>query len=307
VVNQSITSKEYQEFREFLEAASGIALGENKQYLVNSRLSCLVTEMGLASIGELIECVKRDMKPGLRERIVDAMTTNETLWFRDHFPFEILKSHILPELSGPRTRPVRIWSAACSSGQEPYSMSMIIQEYLQAKPGSLPCDAQIIATDISPSVLKDAREGIYDAMAFARGLSDERKKRFFDAQGKTSDIKARAGDAQGKTGDITGNAGHITAKAWQVKPEIRKRITFSEMNLMKKDYLALGKFDVIFCRNALIYFSAELKREILARFSQVLEPGGYLCLGASESVSGYADFFETVRYQGGLVYRLKKA
>ena len=286
MANQSITSKEYQEFREFLEASSGIALGENKQYLVNSRLSCLVTEMKLTSVGELIECVKHDMNPGLRERIVDAMTTNETLWFRDYFPFEILKSHILPELSGPRTRPVRIWSAACSSGQEPYSMSMTTQEYLQAKPGSLSCDVQITATDISPSVLKHAREGIYDAMALARGLSDERKKRFFDVQGKAGDIKA---------------------KVWQVKPEIRKRIIFSEMNLMKKDYLALGKFDVIFCRNVLIYFSAELNREILARFAQVLEPGGYLCLGASESVSGYVNFFETVRYQGGLVYRLKKA
>lgn len=284
--NQSITSREYEEFREFLEAASGIALGENKQYLVNSRLGCLVTEMGLGSIGELIERVKRDMKSGLRERIVDAMTTNETLWFRDNFPFEILKSHILPEFSGSRTRPVRIWSAACSSGQEPYSMSMIIQEYLQAKPGSLPRDAQIIATDLSPTVLKEAMDGVYDAMALARGLSDERKKRFFDAQSKAGDAKAQG---------------------WQVKPEIRKRIAFSEMNLMKKDYLSLGKFDVIFCRNVLIYFSADLKRDILARFAQVLEPGGYLCLGASESVSGYVDFFETVRYQGGLVYRLKKA
>lgn len=279
MVNQSITYDEYQEFREFLESASGIALGDNKQYLVNSRLGGLVTEMGLSSMGELVGRVKSDTKSGLRERIVDAMTTNETLWFRDHFPFEILKSHILPELAALRTRPARIWSAACSSGQEPYSMSMIIQEYLQTKPGSLPRDVQIIATDISSSVLKDAKEGLYDAMALARGLSEERKKRFFDNKGK----------------------------GWQVKPEIRKRITFSEMNLMKKDYLALGKFDVIFCRNVLIYFSSELKREILKRFAQILEPGGYVCLGASESMSGYVDFFETVRYQGGLIYRLKKA
>ncbi len=293
MVNQSITYTEYQEFREFLESASGIALGDNKQYLVDSRLGGLVAEMELGSIGELMERIKRDTKSGLRERIVDAMTTNETLWFRDNFPFEILKSHIMPELSGPRTRPVRIWSAACSSGQEPYSMSMIIHEYLQAKPGSLLSDVQIIATDISASMLKDAKEGVYDAMALARGLSDERKKHFFDVQGKAGDIKGKAGDIKGK--------------AWQVKPAIRKRITFAEMNLMKKDYHVLGKFDVIFCRNVLIYFSAELKREILTRFSQVLEPGGYLLLGASESVSGYVDFFETVRYQGGLAYRLKKA
>lgn len=285
MINQSITPQEYQEFREFLEGASGIALGDNKQYLVNSRLAALLAEMGARSIGELINHVKRDVKSGLRERIVDAMTTNETLWFRDNFPFEILKSHILPELSGQRGRPVRIWSAACSSGQEPYSMSMIIQEYLHVKPSSLPRDVQITATDISPSILKHAKEAVYDAMTLARGLSDERRKRFFDVKGRPGDIQA---------------------KSWQVKSEIRKRVTFSELNLMKKDYLLLGKFDVIFCRNVLIYFSAELKREILARFAQVLEPGGYLCLGASESVSGYVDSFETVRYQGGLVYRLKK-
>ena len=279
MTNQSITPQEYREFHEFLEGASGIALGDNKQYLVNSRLASLMADMGLSSIGELMSRAKRDVRSDLRERIVDAMTTNETLWFRDNFPFEMLKSHILPELSGQRGQPARIWSAACSSGQEPYSMSMIIQEYLQAKPGSLPRDVQITATDISPSILKDAKEGVYDAMALARGLSEERKKRFFDVKGK----------------------------AWQVKPEIRKRITFSEMNLMKKDYLSLGKFDVIFCRNVLIYFSSELKRDILARFSQVLEPGGYLCLGASESVSAYVDCYETLRHQGGLVYRLKKA
>ena len=278
MVNLSITHQEYQEFCLFLEEVSGISLGDNKQYLIKSRLHSLMTEMGLSSLSELIVCIKRDLKSGLRERIVDAMTTNETLWFRDIFPFEILRSHILPDFSGQRSRPVRIWSAACSSGQEPYSMSMIIQEYLQTKPAALPRDVQITATDISPAILKDAREGVYDALSLARGLSEERKKRFFDIKGE----------------------------AWQVKPEIRKRITFSEMNLMKKDYLSMGKFDVIFCRNVLIYFTSELKKEILIRFSQVLEPGGYLCLGASESVTGYVDCFESLRYQGGLVYRLKK-
>lgn len=277
--NQSITPQEYQAFRVFLEAACGISLGDNKQYLVNSRLVSLLAEVDSHSIGELIERVKRDSNSDLRNRVVDAMTTNETLWFRDHFPFEILKSHILPELSSRRmARSARIWSAACSSGQEPYSMSMIAQEYLGAKPGSLAGDVQITATDISPSVLKDAKEGVYDAMALARGLSEERKKRFFDPKGN----------------------------AWKVKPEIARRVTFSEMNLMKKEYLSLGKFDVIFCRNVLIYFSSDLKSEILSRFIRVLEPEGYLCLGASESIAGYADAFETVRCQGGFVYRLKK-
>ncbi|MEQ6341998.1 MAG: protein-glutamate O-methyltransferase CheR [Gammaproteobacteria bacterium] len=270
--------QEYAAFCSFLESACGITLGDNKHYLVISRLNRLLEEAGIPSIGELVARLERDAKSGLRERIVDAMTTNETLWFRDQAPFEILKGHILPELAGKSVRPARIWSAACSSGQEPYSISIVVQEYLSGKPGSFPAGVQISATDISPTMLKDAKSGLYDSMALARGMSDERRKRFFDLKGSL----------------------------WEVKNEIRKRVTFAELNLMKKDYSGLGKFDVIFCRNVLIYFSSDLKRDIIARFSQALVPGGYLFLGASESVSNYSDAFDTVRCQGGMVYRLKK-
>ncbi len=276
--NQTIPHQEYADFCSFLESACGITLGDNKHYLVVSRLNRLLEEVGIPSIGELVARLECDVKSGLRERIVDAMTTNETLWFRDQAPFEILKAHILPELAGKSARPVRIWSAACSSGQEPYSISIVAQEYLSGKPGSFPTGVQISATDISPTMLKDAKAGLYDSMSLARGMSDERRKRFFDPKGSL----------------------------WEVKNEIRKRVTFAELNLMKKDYSALGKFDVIFCRNVLIYFSNDLKRDIIARFAQVLAPEGYLFLGASESMSSYSDAFDTVRYQGGIAYRLKK-
>ncbi|MDX1250721.1 MAG: protein-glutamate O-methyltransferase CheR [Gammaproteobacteria bacterium] len=275
-MDHSISAQEYHAFREFLESVCGIALGENKHYLVSSRLNRLMGESGIRSIGDLVEQLKRNSRPGLRERVVDAMTTNETLWFRDNAPFDILKHHILPDLSGKRMRPVRIWSAACSSGQEPYSISMMVQEYLGSKPGGLAAGVQIIATDISPTMIKEAKAGLYDSMALARGLSDERRKRFFTQKG-----------AQ-----------------WEAKDEIRKRITFSELNLIKKDYHGMGKFDVIFCRNVLIYFSGDVKRNIIANFSKVMEPGGYLFLGASESISGYSDVFEMVRCHGGIVYRL---
>ena len=157
-MNQSISARDYDSFRLFLEEACGIVLGENKQYLVASRLNRLLRELEIESVGELINRVKKQSSSSLRERIIDAMTTNETFWFRDNHPYVVLKDLILPELAKRRSAQVRIWSAACSSGQEPYSISMIIQEYLQSRPGSLTNNLQIIGTDISPTMLESGRE-----------------------------------------------------------------------------------------------------------------------------------------------------
>lgn len=252
-------------------------LGENKHYLISSRLRSLLAENTIHSVGELIKHLESGRKPGLRERIIDAMTTNETLWFRDTQPYETLKNLILPELSQQRARQIRIWSAACSSGQEPYSISMTVQEYLLSKPGSLPGGVQIIATDISSSMLNEANAGIYDSVSLARGLSLPRQRQFFHAKGDK----------------------------WEINNEIKGRVTFKEWNLMKP-YAALGKFDVIFCRNVLIYFSSELKTDIFNRMAQALNPKGYLMLGASESMVGYNDAFDMVRHASGVVYQLKK-
>jgi chemotaxis protein methyltransferase CheR len=276
VFNQSISARDYDSFRMFLEEACGIVLGENKQYLVASRLNRLLKEMKIESVGELIEQIKKEPRSGLRERIIDAMTTNETFWFRDNHPYSLLKELILPEIGGTRPTQVRIWSAACSSGQEPYSISMVIQEFLQSRPGSLTNNIQIVGTDISPTMLDSSREATYDALALSRGLSPERKQRFFTQQGEL----------------------------WKVKNEIRERVSFAELNLINS-YAPLGKFDVVFCRNVLIYFSAELKRDILRRISQVMNPGGYLFLGSTETIASYSDDFETVRLDGGIVYQLK--
>ncbi|HHH48107.1 MAG TPA: protein-glutamate O-methyltransferase CheR [Gammaproteobacteria bacterium] len=271
---QSLSSEDYNAFRSFLEEASGIVLGDNKHYLVTSRLARLMKEQGIESFGVLMQHIKRDGK--LRHRIMDAMTTNETSWFRDNYPFDILKEQLLPEFARKQARQVRIWSAASSTGQEAYSLSMIVSEYLQKRPGSLPANGvQILGTDISPTVLEQARSGIYEGVAASRGLSEERKRRFF--------IQTGAG--------------------WQVKDEIRKRVSFRELNLMQS-YTALGKFDVIYCRNVLIYFSAELKRDILARMARTLNPGGFLVLGGSESISSYSEDFELVRWRNGVIYRL---
>ena len=272
----ALSTQDYEAFRSFLEDACGIVLGDNKHYLVVSRLSRLMADEGVATLGELVAHVKDGRNRQLRERIVEAMTTNETFWFRDTFPFDILKDLILPDLAERRVRSPRIWSAACSSGQEPYSISMTVQEYLASRPGSL-TDVQISATDISPTILNEAKQGIYDSLALARGLSLERKQRFF--------VQQRDG-------------------YWQARPEIRNRVRFSQANLLQS-YSLLGRFDVIFCRNVLIYFSSESKADILARMARVLNPGGYLFLGSSESITQYSDEFELVRCPRGSVYRVK--
>ena len=277
VNESSITPQDYESFRVFLEKACGILLGENKHYLVTSRLNRLMREFQVASFADLMRILREQPRSPLREQIIDAMTTNETMWFRDTYPFEMLRLTILPELAKqPRSGPLRIWSAACSTGQEPYSISMTVSEFQQANPGALRGDAQIIATDISPSALRIARAGVYERITVVRGLSEERRNRFFLDHGER----------------------------WEVKPEIRRRVSFSEGNLMSS-YAALGRFDIIFCRNVLIYFSADLKRDILGRMAQSLNPNGYLFLGGSESPTSYSPAYQMVRTPQGVVYRLR--
>jgi chemotaxis protein methyltransferase CheR len=276
-INKPIAAADYEDFKVFLEQACGILLGDNKHYLVSSRLNRLMSEFAIPNLGELVKRLKGMQNIALQHRVVDAMTTNETLWFRDTSPFELLKQVVLPEISQQRGRPLRIWSAACSSGQEPYSISIAIQEYLQTKPGSLPKGVQIVATDISPSMLKEVEEAVYDKASLARGISADRRQRFFSPKGDK----------------------------WAVRPEVKSSVTIKELNLLNS-YSVLGKFDVIFCRNVLIYFSTALKTDILMRLASAMHPQGYLFLGASESIANYSDAFEMVRHPSGVMYRLKK-
>jgi len=277
VTLRQISAQEYDDFRRYLEQASGIVLGDNKHYLVTSRLNRLMREFEIEDFAHLMRQLKGQRASKLHEQIVDAMTTNETLWFRDTYPFEVLKHSLLPEISSQRKGQLRIWSAASSSGQEAYSISMTIQEYLSSRPGSLPNNIQLIGTDISPTMLRDASEATYDKMSLSRGISEDRKKRFFMPQGDK----------------------------WRVRPEIKARVSFRELNLLN-NFAILGKFDIIFCRNVLIYFSSELKSDILNRMAQCLNPGGYLFLGGSESPNSYSDAFEMVRTPKGVVYRVKE-
>lgn len=269
---------EFDQFRQFLQDACGIALGDNKQYLVSNRIRRLLEEYKLNSFSELVRALKLNSHRKLKDQVIDAMTTNETFWFRDIYPYEHLRSKLLPQLMGGNNKmfgSIRIWSAACSSGQEPYSISMIAEEYKRQCMGSLARPVQIIATDLSSTVLEQARRGEYDRLSVLRGLSSERLERYFD---------------------------HPSDKIWRVKPAVRERVEFKAFNLMDS-YAALGKFDIVFCRNVLIYFNAELKRQILQKIHASLKPQGILYLGSSEGLAGAADLFEMVRCEPGILYR----
>ncbi len=266
----------YKQFSAFLESQCGIVLGDNKQYLVKSRLSPLLGQNNANNLDELITRAMSIRERELKMMVVDAMTTNETLWFRDTYPFQLLTDKLFPEL-GKGGKTVKIWSAASSSGQEPYSIAMTALEQQMKKPGTLPGSVQIVGTDISTSMLNQCKEGVYDSLALARGLSPERKKMFFEPCG---DNKMR------------------------VVERVRKLTTFRPLNLLES-YSLLGKFDIIFCRNVLIYFSPEVKSKILNQFATSLNPGGYLMLGASESLAGLTDRFDMIRCNPGIDYKVK--
>jgi chemotaxis protein methyltransferase CheR len=270
----TISATEYDQFRQKLEQYCGIMLGDNKEYLITSRLRRLLESEKLENLSELIKAMDRNLK--LKEMVVDAMTTNETLWFRDDHPFKIFREKLLPELAKKR-RPLRIWSAACSTGQEPYSLSIAIEEYKRLNPGALVGDVKIIATDISPTALAIAKEGVYPKLALKRGMGDVHLKQYF---------KQQADDE------------------WKINDEIKRRIEFRSLNL-QTSYSMLGKFDLVFCRNVLIYFSPEFKLDILTRIHGTLNPEGHLFVGASEAVNNLSDFYKMQQFSPGISYQAK--
>ena len=272
---KEITTENFHAFRDRLKEVSGIILSDSKKDLIFKRLSGLISQYKLNSFAELLEKMKSDAE--LRKRIMDSMTVIGASWVGDSYPFEIFKEKLLPEFARAQPQRVRVWSAACSTGEEPYSLSMAAEEYTQQRPGSLPDNAvRILGTDISPTAIKKALSGRYDEIAISRGLSQEKKLRFFN--------------------DIDGS--------WEVKEKIKNRVTFSELNL-RQDYKTLGHFDIIFCRNVLTYFSSELKADIVSRLASALNPGGYLVLGNSESIAEHYKYFDVISWRDGVAYKLK--
>lgn len=274
----TLSQNEFIEFRSFLKEAAGIDLADNKQYLVTTRIRRILVDNKLASLNELTAKIKQPAGRNLRQQVIDAMTTNETFWFRDIYPFEYLKNTIFPELKNKKAAgATRIWSAACSSGQEPYSISICADEYIKSAFGAASFPLEIQATDLSTAILEKAKAGVYDRLSIGRGMSDQRLKQHFESQADGS---------------------------WALKANIKQRVKFRSLNL-QDSYLMLGKFDIVFCRNVLIYFSADLKQDILRRIRGVMNPGAYLFLGSSESLGGASAYFDMVHCKPGVVYVAK--
>lgn len=271
---QVISEPQYRQFESFLQQHTGIILGDDRHYLVESRLRSLLRRYQLTGFSELLSKLPYDKD--LKSDVISAMTTNETSWFRDQYPYAVLAQHILPECLHSSLSRLRIWSAACSSGQEPYSISITISEFLAVNSMLTNLPMEIVATDISAAVLDQAVQGEFDGIAMTRGMSDRFLNKYFKKQGEK----------------------------WIIDETVRKRVSFRPFNLLD-DYTQLGKFNVIFCRNVLIYFSADMKKQIFSRLADVLLPGGYLFLGGSESMINYSDAFDMVKTPAGVVYRLK--
>ncbi len=261
-----MTKNEYKIIQIFLSQSCGIVLGEGRQYLVENRLARLMTHFDFSSFSELIRLIQMNTPPALKLKsaVVDAMTTNETFWFRDDLQFQALKKNVLPELFEKKTGVVKVWSAACSSGQEPYTISLCASG-IQAKNVSSN-NIQIIATDISETILQEAKSAVYSEFSLSRGIDTSIKNQYF----------------------------HKIHKGYKLNKEIVNKVRFQPFNLLKP-FSVLGRFDVIFCRNVLIYFTDEVKQDILCRMAESLEPGGYLFLSSTESMPSSVKGLELVR------------
>lgn len=271
----SLAAADFDFLCRFLYERSAIVLQPGKEYLAESRLIPLAKQQGLNGITALVASLRAAPANGLAQKVVEAMTTNETSFYRDTGPFEALRVHILPALvkATERERALRIWSAASSTGQEIYSTAMLIRDHFPQLAG---WNLQLLATDLSRDVLARAREGRFNQLEVNRGLPAPMLVRHFERAGLD----------------------------WQLKPDIRRMVEFRELNLSTA-WPALGSFDLVFLRNVLIYFDVDTKRRILGRVRQVLKPHGYLFLGAAETTLMLDDGFERVTFDKTTAYRVR--
>ncbi|MDR3489152.1 MAG: protein-glutamate O-methyltransferase CheR [Bradyrhizobium sp.] len=264
-----MTPLDYEFLRKFLKERSGLDLSADKQYLVESRLIPLARRAGLPGIAEIVQKMKGGSE-ALISDVVEAMTTNETFFFRDKLPFDNLRETILPMMLQARAsrRSLRIWCAASSTGQEPYSIAMCLKEISSALAG---WRIEILATDLSQDVLEKSKAGIFSQFEVQRGLPIQMLVKHFTQVGEL----------------------------WQLNADIRAMVQHRQLNLLQ-DFSHLGTFDVIFCRNVLIYFDQDTKAGIFDRLVRVIEPDGVLTLGAAESVVGISDAFKPYPERRGL-------
>jgi chemotaxis protein methyltransferase CheR len=265
-----VTPQDFEYLRKLLREHSGLALSADKQYLLESRLLPIARKVEVNGLAGLTQRLRAPGAEALLAEVVEAMTTNETFFFRDKLPFDLFSDTMLPALLTARAaqRRVRIWCAACSTGQEPYSLAMILK---QMGPKLAGWRFEILATDLSGEVLEKAKAGLYTQFEVQRGLPIQMLVKYF----------TQIGDR------------------WELSREIRDMVQLRPINLLR-DFSNLGTFDIVFCRNVLIYFDQALKTTILERIARMLEPDGFMVLGAAETVVGLTDAFKPHADKRGL-------
>ena len=265
-----MTPQDFDWVRKLLKERSGLTLSAEKEYLLESRLLPIARRHGVSTLTELVAKLKTPGSADLVFSVVEAMTTNETFFFRDKIPFDHLRETVLPALIAARAKEkrIRIWCAAASSGQEPYSIAMMLKSMAAQLRGYR---VDLMATDLSGEVIKRAKQGTYSQFEVQRGLPIQLLVRHFIQAGE----------------------------AWQIAPEIRDMVQFRTLNLLQ-DFAPLGMFDVVFCRNVLIYFDQPTKIAVLERMARQMPGDGYLILGAAETVVGLSDAFRPIPDQRGL-------
>jgi len=265
-----VTPMDYDYLRKLLKERSGLVLAADKQYLVESRLLPIARKVGAPHLTELVGKLKAPGAEPLIVEVVEAMTTNESFFFRDKIPFDHFRDHMVPTLLKSRAgqRRIRIWCAAASTGQEPYSLAIMLKEMAPQLAG---WRTEIVATDLSNEVLEKAKSGLYSQFEVQRGLPIQMLMKYFSQRGET----------------------------WQISPEIRAMVQLRPLNLLA-DFSHLGTFDVVFCRNVLIYFDHATKVDVLERIARTMEADGFLALGAAETVVGLTEVFKPIADRKGL-------
>ncbi|MCX6596811.1 MAG: protein-glutamate O-methyltransferase CheR [Acidobacteria bacterium] len=263
---------------QYIYSLCAITLDQSKDYLIEGRLSAVAEQAGCRSYLELVNRARTDATGALKRSIINEITTNETLFFRDSSPFDLLRYKIIPEVIDRRAKttqkvPLRIWSAACSTGQEIYSIAIVLAELL----GDLSrYQIRLVGTDISDQAVAKASAGIFSHLEVSRGLVDSARARYFTAH----------------------------ESGWKIRDELRSLVTFRRMNLME-DFSSVGKFDVVFCRNVAIYFNEPDRASLFNRIEQRMEADGYLIIGSMESLSGLCPQFESKRHLRSVYYQSK--
>ena len=278
-----VTPEELALFSDYISTISGIHLSSGKGYLLETRLAKMLRSTETDNFTDLYKKIRADFSKKLEQQLLDAMTTNETLFFRDRAPFDLLQHKIIPDLIDKRVPgadinksplSLKIWSAACSTGQEVYSIGIVLKELLGDTTNH---NVTILGTDISDRAVTKASYGYYNWVDIERGLPPDKLNKYF----------------------------HKENDKWKIDDEIRSLATFKKLNLMN-DFSHLGQFDIVFCRNVAIYFPEEKKKSLFNRISKLLKPDGALIIGSTESIATVCPTFESKRYLRSIFYQLKQ-